>query len=463
MRGGTRLATLATLAAIAAVLLPGSASAAVVEIGAREVRAGPVLAGSSVVWADARPGEGGFALRSASAAGGAPTTVREFGAAEGLVLTPSLAASPERIVLSYATGDSSELWRSRTVLTGPPGGALTELDAGCRLGGIPDVPRVADVSAQAVAFPRCDASGRQASFVRDHAAPVTMDEQVPAGSPGGLRVAGRYLAWLDPGGGQLENRADVVVYDRTIRSVVYRVARGSMSIRDLDLQADGKVAFTFTAPGGSGVQIAWASPAEPTAHVLALPAAQSHHARIASDRIGFESGPSTSRLPRTVGVAGLGGSVTTLATDAESDISRDDFDFDGSRAAWWSYDCTQAQINVAAADAPARPAGPRSGCALRLRGRPRVESGRIVRLAVDCFGFALGECQTQRVTLTAGGGRKAQVVGRGKSARRIELGSTGRRTLRERGRLAVRARVLFTDAARRREWRAANLVLKRAR
>lgn len=406
---------------------------------------GPVLSGPRVLWL-APTGDRGFALRSAEA-GAAPTTL--FAGEAGL--TPSLAASSERWIVG-----------SGTVVTARHGAAAETFDRRCP-SSVPDLLRVVDADGDAVVFPRCQSDGRSVAVVRDYSGPTVVEAAIPAARIAGLRLAGRYVAWIDGRPSAVEVEGDIVVHDRLTGRETYRVTRAAIggAVHSFDLQADGKVAFSHTAPGGW--KLAWAGPADPRPHALPLPARERYEVRIADDRIGFMSAVhplAGSPSLAEVGVTGLDGPPRTLGDLAEGTVSTDDFDFDGERIAWWSYRCVDAVIRVARADGPAAPLAPRSGCALRFRRPPRVKSAS-VRLYPDCFGFYGEACEARKVVLTASVGGRRVTVGHGARAARVDLTAAGRALLRPGGRVKVRVSALVTDDARRRERRAGNATLKR--
>jgi hypothetical protein len=76
-------------------------------------------------------------------------------------------------------------------------------------------------------------------------------------------VAGRYAAW--------QIGQSIVVWDWQLNREAYRVQDPSSDTDpfrrlSLDVQADGKVAFTYLTRAGT--RIAWASPQEPFPHTL---------------------------------------------------------------------------------------------------------------------------------------------------------------------------------------------------
>jgi hypothetical protein len=327
--------------------------------------------------------------------------------------------------------------------------------------------RSVDVSADTIAYRECE---RGDPAVIDFAAQPPVAESYP-GEGLGLRIAGRFMAWLENpqlGGRQADfsHRYDMVVYDRQARSVVLRLPAAAMEggVHSFDVQDDGKVALSFAPEPGAGdgrMRVAWASPAEPALHVLTLPPMPSYEVRIANDSIGFEAGDTTGdgtdiALAR-LGVSDLNGNERVLAANGEDELRSEGFDFDGKQLAWWSYGCSHALVHVVSSDSKPDLSARRHGCALRFSARPRVVDGaRAVRLRVDCFGFVA--CSVPRIVL-AGRGRGRPVLGKGREGR-VKLTRSARDKLRRRGRLDVRVTATITDVAGRREDRRARVVLR---
>jgi hypothetical protein len=366
-------------------------------------------------------------------------------------------------VVGYAAGDPNDAWLRRTVLTAAPDGPLETLDQDCNLFGTPDRPRSIDVSGQLVAYGRCVDDGRQEAVVRDYSESMPVEQVIPGGRPLRLRVAGRYVAWLDDGAGQVYVRSGIVVYDRLGASLAYRIPKDAMpgEVHDIDIQDDGKVAFSYAAPGG--MKIAWASKSEPSPHTLSLRARASYEVRIARDQIGFEAGRSGGAGEITladVGIADLSGHARRKGNLAEGSLFSDDFDFDGTRLAWWTYGCTHAFVRVVSAAGAAAINAPRSGCPLRFS-RPPSVAGGIVQLHIDCFGFSGEACDTRAVRLFFRRGDRHTIVGRGRSAARVKLTPAGKGLLHRHRRLRVSAVATLSDDGGRREHRAADLILHR--
>jgi hypothetical protein len=427
-------------------LAPAAARAAPSEVRTGEPFEGPVLAGDRALWAEPRR-RGGFDLRTAAAAARA-STLRSF--PEG---APDLAA---RLAMSVSIFDSQGRAFERDVRTAAIGAGFEVLDEGC--GAPASFIRSVDVSDKAVAYLRCGEAGL-AAVVRDYSGSASVEQQIPQPLSSGLRVAGRYVAGLEKSADELYVVSAIVVYDRFSGELVYRLPEEVVrhGVHSLDLQDDGKVAFSYAAGGGQ--QIAWASVAEPYAHVLPLPRRDKYVVAVAGDRIGYLGSRSNWEgyiAPADVSVSDLAGTSRRVGRGAEGSFFNENFDFDGDRATWWSYGCRTARVHIIEVDEPPALSAPRSGCALRFTRDPRVRRGR-VRLAIDCFGFIAGSCRARRVRISAGD----RVLARGPSGGRVRLSRDGRRLMSTRRSVRVRVRAVLVDDSGRREPRAGRATLRR--
>lgn len=437
-------------------------AAAPAPAGARNVATkppvyGPVLAGARVMWATGRR-DGGFDLR-AQRGGQNAQLVRAFSPPRwSSWALPQFAASSERIVLARHDGGGEDCC-GRDVFTAEVGAEFEVLDAGCAEYNGEDHPRDIDVSGDAVVFPLCDENGWK-SVVRDFSGAAPVDWEFPGRPPGGLRIAGRYVAALEDSAGTALKPSAIAVYDRVTGALVYRLPKKATGggvntgISNYDLQADGKIAIAYSPPSPGGLRLGWASPSEPHLHRLPLPPRHFYDVRIAGNRIAYEAGRSAPEIYFTradIGVTDLAGHHRRLGNRGEGEVFDEFFDFDGKRLAWWSYGCTRAKIRVVRADGPPAIDPPRHGCKLRFRRRPRV-AGRSVHLFLNCFGFPAEACHGQNVVLSAGR-RGRHVVGRGKHASKVRLTRHGRRLLTQRGELRVTVRALVTDESGQRERR----------
>lgn len=452
-----RFARIAAAATVVTVCMTGSAHSAT---RAKPPAYGPMLSGSRAVWAERRR-DGGFDVQVATA-GGSASLLLSFHPPPGGALIPELAASPSRVVVASGVGEAGPRgasWGARDVYTAAIGASAEQLGSRCDIFGTPDLPRAVDVSGNALVYPRCDGDG-QYVHVRDYSTAAPVDEQVPGAQPGGgLRIAGRYVAWLDNGGDEVANVTGITVYDRLAGRISYHIKKGSVGqgVHELDLQTDGKLTFSYQTSDGQ--RIAWASPAEPRRHTLPLRNANPYDVRIAGDRIAFQVGPTVfagAVFPATIGITDLEGHARTLAKRAEGGLFSEDFDFDGTRLAWWSYGCSHALIHQVAASAPPSFTPPRSGCPLRFTSSPRLESGgHRLRLFVNCFGFD-GGCGLRDTLITAKRDGKRIVVGSQGRGARVQLTSKGRDLIARPGSLRVRVATTLVDLAGRDERRHAH-------
>jgi hypothetical protein len=417
--------------------------------GAGRISGGPVLAGERVAWAE----RGAHALTVRGwKPGAAPVPIARYGDFSGNYPGRArLAASSEALVVERISSSprgaaSGNDWAGRDVFAGPPDGPLANLSGTCPPI-FPALPRTVDVSGDEVLSINCD----DQAVVRDLSS--GSDQPIPA-SQYGLRLAGRYAAWVERGSGG----ESVVVYDRTAASVAYETAVGSGSIvRDLDLQADGTIAFAY-ARTGERASVGWASLSEPETHTTALPQTPGYHVKIANGRIGFITGHV---VGRDVARARIGyvdvasGRVRTVATGAEDDADEERFDFDGQRFAWYSLGCTEAIVHVTPANTHQRAV--RRGCQLRLDRAPTVRDGRVA-IEPDCSLFAGGYCsRIRRVRVR----HHRALVASGREAGDVRLTPHGRTLLHADGRLPVRITATLGDDAGRREQRSTSAVLER--
>jgi hypothetical protein len=454
--GAVGLALLAVL--VSALVVPAGAGARTA-IPTAPLLAGPVLAGGRVVWAPTT--SKGFAVRQAPFSGPASTVARFRDTGGGWGLFPQLAASRSRIVLASALGNPDTAWGLESVYSAPVGGGFEPLERDCSLGGLPQLPRTVDVSGELVVFWRC--AEPRGAIVRDYATSPPTDQMIPGARPLGLRIAGRYVAWLqDCCGPSFET--GITVYDRVAGTVAYQIPKAAMpgELHSFDLQDDGTVAFSYAADVVGG-KVGWASIAQPTPHRLALPLARdfSYEVRISGNRIAFQAARQAGEEIVSlgdIGVTDLQGHSRLIGNLAEGTYFTDDFDYDGHRLAWWSYGCTKTLIRVADANGPPQLDPPRQGCALRFTSAPR-RSGRRVELHIDCFGFAITLCTTHNVVFTIRRGHRQIVVGRGATAAHVTLLPEALHLVRQHGHLKVHVHATLTDDAGRRETRTATTTI----
>jgi hypothetical protein len=445
-RVGEGLALLGCCAALAFVSAPTSASpAAAAPLHAGKLVGGPALVGGKVAWA--QRSKHVLTVRAAEP-GARPQTLGSFTSDSAFAPRARMAASPTYVAVERILGDHSSDWHFRDVFAGPSGGPLAALGPQCSLLGARLMPTV-DVSGDEVVYWDC---GTDRATVRNSSSGAS--EAIPANDRG-LRLAGRYAAWLDDGAGPQA----IVVYDRVENRVAYEVSRSAVDA-SYDLQADGKIAYVDLAgqarEGVTPVHVAWASPAEPQPHVLPLAPSDSYRVKIVDDRVGFEQERPEARRGELTNLGYVdiaGGRPHAVVTGGlDEGVGDSQFDFDGKRFAWYSLGCRDALLRVTAVGSHA--SGLRRHCPLRLRRPPRLSHGR-VRVVVDCFGFV--ECRVPKLTLSlVRHGHRVVARGSGQSAR---LTTLGRALARRHAGIRVRVRATIVDAEGRREQRSTRVLL----
>jgi hypothetical protein len=179
------------------------------------------------------------------------------------------------VVLEYAEGAETEFAPSVSRLDTARLDGRTVTLARCRGAAL----RGVDIDGDVVAWVHCDPREirvRDMTAASDEAM-VVRDPSGRAFAFGGVKLAGPYVAAQFAG----ENQP-VAVFDRRTGAKLYETG----SAHGFDLQADGKLAVQR--PRGDAAcpveDVAWYSPADPTAHVLSVPACGEELA-IAGDRI----------------------------------------------------------------------------------------------------------------------------------------------------------------------------------
>jgi hypothetical protein len=348
---------------------------------------------------------GSFDVRRATATG----TVRTLATLprEGQFQYFDLEASKHRVAVSQLSQDCNYDCHyggvhtvAGRVLEGPLSGPLTHL-VGCSPDSVPCAadlqcypPPGVDVWEQAVAAGgTCGAPG----LVRDHSnGSGPTDSALPVVYS--VRMAGRYVVWPEsPGPGMV----DLVVYDRVAGHQAYRITE---RVGTFDVQEDGKVAFTKPEQGeGHSAPIAWASPAEPTAHVIGAGTGYPE-VRMTADRIAVSDlvAPGGRDL-RVLTLAG----EETAHTVTEATIGG--FDFDGSRLAWGSRPCADALVLAWDLSKSSPPAPPRGACPAATVDQARLTITKDRRTAIWL------RCTSRRSTLGCGG--KLRLLARGRQSR----------------------------------------------
>ncbi|MDQ3936589.1 MAG: hypothetical protein M3340_18360, partial [Actinomycetota bacterium] len=406
---------------------------------------GPVLAGDRVVWADARR-DGGFDVRSALVAGGDRRTLLTMRGHASEYFQPRLAASAQVVAveaIEHQRGrDDPQRFSGRFTFAGPPTGPLDRVGERCGLSETVR-PRSIDVSGDSFAYMTC---GRRIE-VRRIGSPLPPEQF--DGNLRGLRLAGRYVAWVD------RELGGVTVYDRMTRGAAYHLdEQRTGGVGGIDLADDGTVAI------GSLQTLSVASPAEPSMRGLPVAGERTYHPTIAGGTVAFSRARDRSRPGPggEVGTVRLDGGERLLARGPAFDVYEPTADFDGSRVAYFTYNCSDATIHVVDADSAARSFGQRRGCPFALARAPRVKSSlRAVLLDIDCFGFDGETCGAERIELTRDGRR----MGSARFGTTVPLTAAARAALRRTGRLRVRATGIFRDRPGRRERRTSTLTLKR--
>lgn len=452
-------------------LLASASAVAAASISTSEIPFVPSFAGNHVVWIAERAG-GGVELRRAQV-GGRPETVQTF--------APRIPFKPRFLVTTLAASDARALLvahayeggfqggpRSMYVdwFTGPPAGPLDRIDTcpGERYPGqVFTTLRSVDVSGSAYAYRRCD-DGLGHVEIRDDGTPPLSPARAVGTGGAGARIAGRYVAWLDGGYGEQSpnNAADIVVYDRVDGTEVYRVPRAQIPgfVTSLDLQDDGKVAFTYalSAKHFFPRAVGWASAAEPRVHRLTAPANRLYDVRIGSDTIAYESESEfiASGRDTRIETSDLAGNARVVVTGADDYSSNEGFDFDGQRLLWRQLGCKRWRlVTHDVADGPV--AFKPLHCKLRVFRRPVVKRGRVT-LRLGCAPLAR-PCDFA-VTLRTPKGRKVGSV-EGRSPLRVPLTRYALTRLARRGVLRAQVRAVISDNDSREQTRSATVLLRR--
>lgn len=351
---------------------------------------GPRLAGDELVWVPDYTSDRGYQVEMQPLFGGPARTIFQTatGPQRSNVFVNGLVASPQQVLVAERGLRRDGVPESEVFRIGRDGTVEPLGDGSFQL-----ARATVDLSGDLGIY-----NGSEPGItIRDFALPPS--ERVLVSPVSRLmRVAERYAAW--------EDRGDIVVYDRATDSELYRV-RGIWpsfdSPRDLDVQADGKVAFLYSPDANRSELLAWASPAEPFAHRLPVDAQRSLELKLANDLVVFARSETLSsrRMPRLtarfgeLGVVPLNGGSERLLVSPIVGFSF--FDFDGERVAWQARGCAGAllrskPLGELVADPRLRPVRLTSRCPLRLRGQARTQSDQhVLRLPVDCAGYR-GDC-----------------------------------------------------------------------
>lgn len=243
-----------------------------------------------------------------------------------------------------------------------------------------------------------------------------------------VELAGHFVAW--------STAAGVTVGDADTGAILFTAPAAVIA-----LQADGKLATLRQAtPGHCPVDLAWYSPAEPTAHPIPVhPCTVA--IRMAGDRIAY--GDRGARLELT----DLAGHVQTAAP-LNSAVG-DAFDLDGARIAYVGAGCG-ADTPLASRRLPLTGAAPaRPVCRAQLESRSVRRRGRsvLVRLACPTGCAAAVQILRTRSRSSALGERDVTLPRHGRRTVRVPLGPG---TTLPRGRRAY-VRLAVAQAGRRGE------------
>jgi hypothetical protein len=409
---------------------------------------GPALAGGAPVWAEQRPDEGVNIRRRDPRSGAVNTLFRSSISGQdsygyGWAQFARIAGSGSTLavqITAYAN-DCFNFPCFSSIFAGPAARPLTAApSSGCRVdyNQNPDTPQPLDVDRTRVVYYDCAHGSLDVTDLK-----TGQTTQVPGGFRG-LRVAGRYLAWV-PGGGPFGGGNTIEVYDWKAKQRVYTIPMSvtNGTVGDLDLAPDGTVVWPI-GTGNPGERLAWASPRSPRPHTIPVAQRDAYGVRFVGGRIAFERGQENGNIPRgEVGVTDLAGHVRLLATGADVGVFERQFDFDGKHVAWYAFACTGVRMHVQSIHARVIHES-MTRCPLRFKRPPRVHQGRVVDLAVNCYGYSLGYCKGLNASLRLPSGAYEQ-VGYGRNAHYIILTPHGMKLLKKRKRLRLFARITMAD------------------
>lgn len=401
----------------------------------------PRLDGARLVYASETPGRSTVVVRRTAADGSVTELGRVDARAPGLeVYARDLAVAGDRVYVVVQT--SSRDHRnpppvSEELLVFGEGAAPRRLVTCEATGG--SVSAVEADTFVVSQLATCADRGRRAVEVRD--AGGALVRVLPGDRL--VAAAGRYAAVWDPGA--------LTVWDVATGERLYAVALGGLGISDIAMQADGTIAVAHYRTPGRPVRISVASAASPALRDLGLPAANHYDLALDDGTLAFSR-----QVGRgyAVGLADLAGAVRPLGRLVSPLI-----DLRDGVLAFNEPTCRNPRLRVVRA-ADMRPVRPQACRRLTLLGAPELRKGRL-RVVVRCSGWTNG-CPS-RIAITARG----RTVGRGRareltsvrSAGSIRLSPDLRRRLAGGRRVRVRIVAVTTDAAGRRERRAATVTL----
>lgn len=449
---------LAILAVSTAALL-GTPAHASTAFHAAFPAGGPALAAGIVNWAEPRR-DGGVNIRRrdphrdktqlvlANPGGGYQQYARFAGS------NATLAAEIFSSDIPRDPAEGGLNWAAQDLFDGAPTGPLTRLGTHCDLGGSPQLARTLDASGPRLIYLDCDRNRVVVTNTSTHQSADT-----PAGSSG-LRIAGRYIAWI----GCCSGAGPVSVYDWRAGKLVYTIAAPEAGgpWGDLDLGPDGTlvVAKPPEKEHQIGARLAWAAPTSPHLHILPL-ARSTYFVTLVGGKIAFERGTEDSGdVPRgEVGLTDLAGHLRIVARGAYAAAFERQFDFDGKRIAWYAYSCSGVRMHVQSIDSSQVITESLLRCPLVLKRKPQVTKDGVVSLRFSCYGYSGGHfgyppaCSARDVVLTAKDAGHSVVVARGRKASHVPLTSAGKTLLKKRGSLSVRITATMGDPAGTRECR----------
>lgn len=385
---------LAALAAGAASLAP-AAPALAADVAAVDrvpfVTAGPAISGERIAYAES-DGRGGSIRFLGATIGATPSELFARAAPEnpkvGSLNGVGVALTPTRTAFAFGEDlavDPDGATAYQQAYAGPPAGPFAPI------AGTPDGDQVVvdhvDASGDAVLTVERTSSAVRA-FVRDLAA-GTPPKQVGGDGVRAARIAGPYVAVATSTSDTVTRvtvsdwRTDAVLYAVDVPvTAPYGFGFG------LDVQEDGTIAVRAANPASTGskpkVDLAWASAAQPTLHVLATDVG-TQLTRISGGRILFERAKGT--LARELVLADLAGTVTPVSFPLDTVMGAD---LDGTRMTFATPTCVYAGDVPATAPAVAPPgvcpqASTRLGTARsKTRGRVVVEVSCVMATAAGC-------------------------------------------------------------------------------
>jgi hypothetical protein len=439
------------IASIVMLLSALGVSVARAQIVAGPIVSGPVLTPDGVAWAeynvDSSPPQRAraYVVRSAVVGGqGAGVHVRQAVASDVSVL-PELHASEqllavgENVVLNPIGTIGSLVLRSDTRTWGRDGAPMAQFGA-C---GVAQGEALGLIGLWGFEVASCDESTTQV-VVFDGRTGQMLD-QISAGRLHGMRIAGRFVAWLEGGD---YRRFTLVVFDRDARQEVLRVPTAALGplLYDWDLRADGAVAYVVgdrVQLGSGRLRIGWTSPSAPAGHAFGVAPSYGYAVRWAGDGVAFQRyGP---RGTKQVGIAPQSGAPARLLADGVVD----GFDADATRVTFAHAECEHRMIEVRPIPALTFVAKRPTRCPLRLTRAPRVSAdATTLRVSVDCRGFAFACAGTIRLTLHRQGDAQL-VLARGElfhATATLRLRTVARRLLRTSARISARLTVNFGSA-----------------